>query len=94
MADQIRLRADALEWRTVEGEVVAVDLETSTYLAVNETGAFLWSSLAEGASMERLTSALAEEFGITPESARRDVEEFVATLREHDLIEEAGPDAQ
>ena len=35
-----------LDWREVEGELVALDLRESRYLAVNRTGQVLWAALA------------------------------------------------
>ena len=45
----LRLRSRALEWRIVEGEVIAIDGDTSQYLGVNGSGALLCSEeLADG----------------------------------------------
>ena len=54
----LRLRPEALQWREIEGEVVAVDLETSSYLGANEAGAVLWRALAAGATKEELAALL------------------------------------
>jgi hypothetical protein len=82
-----RLRERRVDWRLIEGEVVALDLERSQYIAINRTGAVLWPLLAEGASAERLVSVLQERFGIDAPQAEADVEVFLADLREQDLLE-------
>ena len=41
----MRLRTDAVEWREVEGEIVALDLRDEMYLGVNGSGAVLWPLL-------------------------------------------------
>ena len=84
----LRLRPEALQWREIEGEVVAVDLETSSYLGANEAGAVLWRALATGATREDLAALLVAEFQIDAEQAARDTDAFVAQLRENDLLAE------
>ncbi len=84
----LRLRPEALQWREIEGEVVAVDLETSSYLGANEAGAVLWRALATGATREDLAALLVAEFQIDAEQAARDTDAFVGQLRENDLLAE------
>ena len=84
--DELRLREDAIEWREVEGEIVALDLESSEYIAVNRTGAAIWPLLAEGARRDELAARLVVEYGIDEDSAARDVDAFVKTLSERDLL--------
>ena len=84
---RFRLRSDALEWREVEGEIVALDLRTSRYLSVNQTGAVLWHSLAAGATQEQLASKLVDEFGIDTATASADLDSFLESLTEQDLLE-------
>jgi len=85
----IRLRA-GVEWRSVSGEVVALDLESSAYLAVNGTGSILWALVASGATPARLVDELLTRYDIGPEEARRDVDAFLDSLRSLSLVEEAG----
>lgn len=87
MSDVVRLRADRLEWREVEGEIVALDTAASEYLAVNRTGAVLWPLLAAGTTREALASALAGSFDVAPEAAAGDVDRFLAELEARGLLE-------
>ena len=48
-----KLRDDALHWRQIEDEVVAVDMKTAAYLGANPAGALLWEALADGATKRR-----------------------------------------
>ncbi len=68
--------------------MVALDVEAAEYLAANRTGAVLWRLLADGASHEELVEALVSRFNVDEATATRDVEFFVASLRDRDLIEE------
>ncbi len=87
MRTELRLRKEALEWRAVEGEVIALDLKGSRYLAANRTAALLWPKLASGAAVEELVDDLTDAFGIDESVARRDVEAFIAALDERELIQ-------
>lgn len=57
-------------------------------MSVNETGAFLWPLLEAGAEKQDLVNALLKEYDADAETAGRDVEAFLAQLREKALIEE------
>ena len=85
MAD-VKLREGALEWREVEGEIVALDLRTSTYLAVNRTGAALWPALVAGSTREELAQRLVESFDVSRDVATEHHEAFLETLADHDLL--------
>ena len=83
----VRLRTGSVEWREVEGEVVAVDLRTSEYLAINRTGAALWPRLVAGATPAALAECLVADFDVEPSVADRDVGEFLAALQQRGLLE-------
>lgn len=83
----VRLRPGSVEWREVEGEVIAVDVRTSEYLAINPTGAVLWRALQDGATRGELAERLVAHFEVEPGVAARDVGKFLATLEERGLLE-------
>jgi coenzyme PQQ synthesis protein D (PqqD) len=87
VSGEVKLKADALEWREVEGEIVALDLEACAYIAVNRTGTALWPKLVEGTSRDQLVQALAESFGIDDQTASRDVDAFVGDLGQRGLLD-------
>ena len=84
----LRLRRERLEWRRVDGEVIAVDLDASIYLSANESAAPLWEALSEGTTREGLVDTLIGEYGITRDLAARDVDDFLGELSEHQLLDE------
>jgi alkylhydroperoxidase/carboxymuconolactone decarboxylase family protein YurZ len=88
MTETIRLRPGALEWREVEGEIVALDLRASTYFAVNATGAAIWGALTAGATREELVSQLQQAFAVDANTAASDLDAFLTSLRENDLLED------
>ena len=87
MNQQLQLRSEGLEWREIEGEIVALDRRSSRYLAVNRTGTALWPALREGATREELIGRLVSAYDVDEQTAGRDLDVFLAALRERDLLE-------
>jgi hypothetical protein len=83
----LRLREDAVRWREIDREVVAVDVESSVYLSANESGVLLWRRLAEGTTREVLVDELARTFGLETERAAADVDSFLGALEARNLLE-------
>jgi hypothetical protein len=90
----LRLRARALEWRLVEGEVIAIDGDTSQYLGVNGSGALLWQRLADGSTRAGLVALLVSSFALEKEQAEADVDAFLSSLAENQLLEHDPADGQ
>jgi Coenzyme PQQ synthesis protein D (PqqD) len=84
-----RLRTNRLSWSETAGEIVVLDLSTSTYLAIKGSGAVLWRALAEGSTFVRLTELLVETYRIDTARARSDVAEFVDELTARGWLEAA-----
>jgi hypothetical protein len=87
MVERFRLREQGLDWRTVEDEVVAIDLVAETYLGVNRTGRALWEALVKGATKEDLVQSLVDRYGIGYDDADRDVGQFIGALQKFGVIE-------
>jgi hypothetical protein len=85
---RLQLRQADLAWREVEGEVVVVDVRTSTYLSANDSGGRLWSRLSEGTTRDELVAELVEGFGVDAETAGVDIDKFLQQLRDQGLLEE------
>ena len=84
----LRLRPERLEWRRVDGEVIAVDLEASTYLSANESAAPLWEALAQGTTRDDLIERLTGAAGIDRDQAAGDVDDFLDALADRRLLDE------
>lgn len=57
-------------------------------MTLNETGAFLWRMLTDGAEKDELVSGLIGEYEVDAETAEKDVDAFIAQLREKALMAE------
>lgn len=54
---------------------------------LNQSGAMLWRRLAEGATREDLIQLLLEKYDVDPDSARRDVDEFLDPILKAGFLE-------
>jgi Coenzyme PQQ synthesis protein D (PqqD) len=84
--ERLELRRDAVEWRQIEGEVIAIDLERAVYLGVNGSGAVLWELLAHGTTRALLVDRLVEAFALDEHRAEEDVDRFLAELERRGLL--------
>jgi hypothetical protein len=66
-----------------------VNLEGGLYFGLDEVGCRIWS-LVETRDLEDASQALAGEFDVTLEQARRDVVAFVQSLIDRGLVERVG----
>jgi Coenzyme PQQ synthesis protein D (PqqD) len=82
----LRLNESALSWRDVDGEIIALQHESSEYVSTNGTGALLWKAIATGASREHLIALIVSEFGIDQSRAAVDTDAFLDTLAAHGLL--------
>jgi hypothetical protein len=83
----VRLRRGAVEWREIDGEIVALEVESSTYIAANRSGGILWQRLTEGTTQDELVGELTTRYEVEPEQARTDVAGFLAALTARGLLE-------
>lgn len=57
-------------------------------MKLNESGVMLWNALADGCDFERLVSLITEEYDVTLEQAKVDVDEFISKLKNAGCIDE------
>ena len=78
--------------RQVAGQAVVLptggDLDLNMMITLNDTGAFLWEKLSQDTTQAELVAALLEEYEVDEPTARADVEEFLAILRQCRMLNE------
>lgn len=62
-------------------------LDFNGIINLNETGAFLFGLLQEGAEKEELLRKMLEEYDVTPEKAAADIDVFLKKAEEADVLE-------
>lgn len=86
----VQIRSNDVSWREVDGEVIALDLRSSTYFTTNRTGTLLWHAMIDGATIDQLAALLRSSFGISDELAHADVESFLNLLVANGLLVRSG----
>ncbi len=79
--------------RQIAGDYVIIPtgkttLDFNGLITVNEQGAFLWEKLRQETTLAELVAALLEEYEVDEPTARADVEEFLAILRQCRMLNE------
>ncbi len=77
--------------REIAGEYMLIPLGDScnslnAMITFNETGAFIWKKLEENLTNDQIAHAFTLEYNVTHQQALKDVEEFVAFLKEKSII--------
>jgi hypothetical protein len=88
---------DDVTWRDVSGEMVVLKLSSGEYYTFNEQGRITWLALSEGKSMEQAVRMVVDEYDVSSDKAREDVEAFVVGLMEQELLDrqaETGKEAR
>lgn len=74
-----------------DGESVLLHLETEQYFGLNSVGTRMWSVLTQADSVADAFQQLQEEYEVEPDVLRRDLDELIAQLLEHRLLEPYEP---
>ena len=77
--------------RTIAGDVILVPvgktvISSNGLFVLNELGGFLWDLLPQAAGVEDLVSAVLQEYDVDEATARADIEEFLAALRQMEIL--------
>src|SRR5437762_11935883 len=81
---QGRLRAfrvvGSVTHERLDDEVIAIDLDSGAYFALDDVAADCWSILAAGGTVDAAVDATAASCDVPPETVRNDIERFVEHL--------------
>jgi hypothetical protein len=80
-------RDQAIMVREIDGQLVVLDTEANKLHQLNVTAGFIWRLCETGASIDTIAARLAESFDVAEPTARQDVLQTLATLRDLNLIE-------
>lgn len=67
-------------------ELIILDMASEQYISIDSVGAQMWSLLASGATMERVTESVAHQYGADPAIVANDLATFVGSLENLGLI--------
>ncbi|HOW35256.1 MAG TPA: PqqD family protein [Candidatus Omnitrophota bacterium] len=81
-----RIDTEKIVWRTIDGEVVILDLDSGRYYSLNKTGSFAWSLLNENKTGEQIIEKIREEYGLDYKKASQDIRSLIKDLETEGLI--------
>ena len=89
--DEVYQRRSELVTRQVAGETLVVPVsgqlaDLQRIFALDRVSAFIWERLDGCHTLAAIREAVVASFQVTPETARRDLEEFVGEIRTAGLI--------
>ena len=62
-------------------------VDFTAMITINETGAFIWNILTEGATIEQVAQKMCECYGIDMTTAVEDAKEFIKILEDNNVVE-------
>lgn len=65
---------------------VILDMKADHFYTMNPVGAYIWTRLQNGQSLDQIAKALAEETGADIGSAYADINDFVSELKKKHLL--------
>ena len=71
--------------KRVGDEIVLVHLETNRVFELNRTGAFLWDTLAAGATRDELEERMALEFDVERDELAREIDDLLSQFASEGL---------
>ena len=77
--------------REIAGDIILIPVGKTVYennglFVLNELGAFIWDLLPDAADTEAICQAVLENYEVSEEEARSDVEGFLRKLKEMDIL--------
>lgn len=70
----------------IEGVLVLMDGDTGNYFRLGGTAKRIWEELEQSRTIEKLCGALVESYDVDATTCRRDLEDFVDSLVEQQLV--------
>lgn len=87
----MKIKKDFILRKVADSYVVVpvgkLTLDFNGIINLNETGAFLFGLLQEGAEREDLIEKMLEEYDVTREKATADIDIFLQKVRDADVLE-------
>ena len=86
-----RVCAPSVVSDVIDGEAVIMDLRSGYYYSARDTGAQVWTWIANGYSDRQVLQQVATHFAVEATTAAPAVAAFIEALLAHDLVRPAAP---
>ena len=78
---------------TLDGETIAIDLESGSYFSMNPAASVVWNLILDGHPADAFPAVIAARFDVSREAAAADIARFVESLVRDRLVVAAEPRA-
>ncbi len=78
--------SESVLFNELDGEVVILDCRIGTYYSLNPSGSRIWNWLTVGFDTNQIVERMVEAFGLSAGEAAGDLEPFVQSLEESELL--------
>ena len=75
----------------VDGEIVALNVESGTCYGFNGSATRIWSLIEQPSTVAEICAALVAQFNVEPDECRRDVVELLKELQRDGLVKSDPP---
>ncbi len=80
---------DGIIFRDLDDEVIIMDTNSGRYSGLNETGARIWTMIAESCNIRTIIETLCREYNANETLVMNETREFIQNLLAQELIETA-----
>ncbi len=87
---RIEIKPDVLV-NEVGGEAVLLDLNSEEYFGLDEVGTRIWCRLTTSPTVHIAYEALLEEYDVESLTLQHDIDELIAKLKDHSLVDVHDP---
>ena len=77
----------------IEGESVLLNLKSESYFGLDQIGTRMWTLLTTSDSIQSAYEALLDEYDVSADDLRRDMQDLIEKLVANGLVEVAGEKA-
>lgn len=81
------VRRGEVVFNSIDDELLMLDPDQGKYFGTGVVGKRIWELLENPMTVMEIVSQLIEEFDVTEEACRRDVEDFIGSLHKLKLVE-------
>ena len=79
-------RSENFIHNVIDGELVMMNIETGSYVSMNNTGKIIWEQLEQSKTVEEIISDLLTQFEIERSQCEADVLPFIDKMIEQNLV--------
>lgn len=80
-------KANHVIWRNVEGRAVILNTKSASYFTLEGTALRIWQLIDKGTFVTDLARTISDEYGKKVDAVKRDLKEFLASMKEECIIE-------